>query len=177
MKKFFIIICLIVSFLIIYLLQTNLFLWFNIANVKPNLFVILVLIIGVFGGKSLGITLGILFGLSIDFFIGKSIGISSIMLGIVGFLGGYFDKKFSKDSRITIMLIIAISTVGYEIGAYLLNIIINSVQMNTMFFVQILIIEVIYNLILTIILYPIIIRFGYKIEENFKERKILTRYF
>ena len=71
MKKTWIVICLILSFLIIYLLQSNFFSWFNIAGVKPNLFVILVLMTGLFIGKRAGIIFGILFGLSLDFFIGK----------------------------------------------------------------------------------------------------------
>ena len=79
----------------------------------PNLFVILVLLIGLFAGESRGVMLGILFGISLDFFIGKSIGISGIMLGIVGFLGGILDKNFSKDSRFTMIIMIVLSTCIY----------------------------------------------------------------
>lgn len=177
MKKVGVIVCLILTFIIIYLLQVNFFSWFNLAGIKPNLFVILVLVVGLFSGKSLGATFGILFGISLDFFIGKSIGISGIMLGIVGFMGGYLDKNFSKDSRITMITMIVISTIIYEIGLYALNYFINSVYINAFDFIKITLIEVIYNAILTIIIYPIIMKFGYKLEENFKENKILTRYF
>ena len=177
MKKTIIIISLILTFLIIFLLQTNLFLWFNLASVKPNLFVILALIIGLFGGKSLGFILGTIFGVAMDFLIGKNIGIYGIALGIIGILGGYLDEKFSKDSRITMVLIITLATIGFELISYMLNFIINTSNIEIMYFLQKLLIEVIYNIILTIILYPAIIKFGYKIEENFKERKILTRYF
>ena len=57
MKKTLNAILLIVIFLIIYLLQSNLFSWFNLAGVKPNLFVVFVLVIGLFLGESRGITL------------------------------------------------------------------------------------------------------------------------
>ena len=70
MKKTWIVICLMLSFLIIYLLQSNFFSWFNIAGIRPNLFVILALTTGLFIGKRAGIIFGILFGLSLDFFIG-----------------------------------------------------------------------------------------------------------
>lgn len=177
MKKCFIIISLIIVFLIIYLLETNLFLWFNLSSIKPNLFLVLVLVIGLFGGKALGCSLGIFFGICLDFFIGKNIGIGAIMLGIIGFIGGYLDEKFSKDSRITMMLIIALTTIIYEIGTYTLNVFLNSAHVEIVSFIKILLTEVIFNLILTIIIYPLIIKFGYKIEENFKEKRILTRYF
>lgn len=177
MKKVSIAIGVILSFLIVYLLQSNFFSWFNLAGVRPNLFVILVLSIGLFTGRGFGSAFGILFGLSLDFFIGKSIGISAIMLGIIGFLGGYLSKNFSKDSRITMMIMILFATLIYEIGTYMFNYFINSVNIELFYFVKVLIIELVFNLLITIVIYPLIIKFGYKIEENFRENKILTRYF
>lgn len=177
MRKFSIILGLILSFLIIYLLQVNFFSWFNLAGVKPNLFVILVLIIGLFSGRSIGTTFGIVFGLALDFFIGKSIGLSALMLGIVGFVGGYLDKSFSKDSRVTMITMICITTIIYEIGINILNYFINNANINIWYIIKTLTIELIFNSIITIIIYPLIIKFGYRIEENFKENKILTRYF
>ncbi len=177
MKKGFITFILIIIFLIIYLLQSNLFSWFNLAGVKPNLFIIFIFIIGLFSGESRGITLGIILGISLDFFIGKSIGISGIMLGIIGFLGGYLDKNFSKDSRFTMIIMIIISTCLYEVGSYLFNYIVNNANIELSMFLKILVIENFFNIMITIILYPIIIKLGYKLEKTFKENKILTRYF
>lgn len=177
MKKTWIVICLILSFLIIYLLQSNFFSWFNISGVKPNLFVVLVLVTGLFIGRRAGILFGVLFGISLDFFISKSIGISAVMLGIIGFIGGYLDKSFSKDSRITMITIIAITTFLYEIGIITFNYFINGAQLPVLYVIKTLIIELIYNSIITIIIYPLIMKLGYRIEENFKENRILTRYF
>lgn len=177
MKKTGIIISLFLTFIFIYLMQANFFSWFNLAGVKPNLFVILVLSIGLFMGKTEGTIFGIIFGISLDFFVGKSVGISGIMLGIVGFLGGYLDKSFSKDSRITMITMIAIATFLYEIGIIIFSYFINEANIRILYLIQTLIIELIYNAIITIIIYPLIMKFGYRIEENFKENKILTRYF
>lgn len=177
MRKKIITLIIIGVFLIIYFLQTNLFSWFNLASIKPNLFVILVLIIGLFSGESKGVTFGILFGVSLDFFIGKSIGISGIMLGIVGFLAGYLDKNFSKDSRFTMIIMIILSTCLYEIGSYLFNYFVNNANIGVWLFIKILIIENFFNVMIAIILYPIITKLGYKLEKTYKENKILTRYF
>lgn len=177
MRKGLTIILLIITFLIIYLLQANLFSWFNLAGIKPNLFVIFVLFIGLFSGEGRGITLGILFGISLDFFIGKSVGISGIMLGIVGFLGGFLDKNFSKNSRFTMIIMIVLSTCLYEVGSYLFNYFVNNSSINIVFFIKMLIIENFFNIIITIILYPLIVKLGYKLEKVFKDNKILTRYF
>ena len=177
MKKTGIIIFLILLFIIIYLLQANLFSWFNITGVKPNLFVILTLIIGLFAGRKLSIVFGIFFGLIIDFLINKSIGIASIMLGLTGIIGGYLDKNFSKDSRITMITMIVITTLIYELGTIILNLFINDSKIVIWYVLKTLIIELIYNSIITIIIYPIIIKFGYILEETFKTNKIMTRYY
>ena len=177
MKKFLSILLIIVSFLIINFIQSNFFTWFTIANVKPNLFVIFILCIGLFAGKKLGLIFGIIFGFFIDVVIGRQIGISGIMLGLIGLLGEYLDKNFSKESRITIMLMIAASTAIYEIGGYIFNMIALDINVEILQFVRILIIEVIYNLLITIVIYPLIQKVGHALEEVFKTKNILTRYF
>lgn len=99
------------------------------------------------------------------------------MLGVIGFIGGYLDKNFSKDSRITMILMVILSTVLFEIGKYLASIIIHEIQLEILPFLRLIIVEIIYNVILTIILYPIIKKAGYCMENVFKNKKILTRYF
>lgn len=177
MKKVIIHISIILTFFVIYFLQANFFTWFNLAGIMPNLFVILLLYIGLFMGRVSGITYGVIFGLIIDSIIGKKLGITSIMLTIVGLLGAIFDKNFSKDSRITIMIMVATATILYEAGKYALMYFIMDINVEIMAFIKTLIIETILNVILTIIIYPIMQITGYDIEEKFKENKILTRYF
>lgn len=177
LKKVVAVILVIVAFLIIYFLQANFFTWFTIAGVKPNLFIIYILFIGLFAGKKLGLILGIIFGLFIDIVIGRQIGISCVMFGIIGLLGEYLDKNFSKESRITIMLMIAGSTVIYELGCYIFNAITLDINVEIISFLKILLIETIYNLLISIVIYALIQKLGHALEEIFKTKNILTRYF
>lgn len=177
MKKTIAISLIILAFLIIYFLQANFFSWFNIAGISPNLFVILILFISLYMGLKVSIPLGIIFGFFLDIIIGKQIGVSAIMFGIIAFIGGYFDKNFSKDSRITIMLMIIGSTAIYEIGCYIFNFIGQSSYIEILPFIKILVIEIIYNTIITIIIYTWIQKLGYSLEEIFKGQKVLTKYF
>ena len=73
MKKAISILLMFIAFLIIYFLQVNFFTWFNIAGVMPNLFVVLILVIGLFAGKYAGISTGVVAGLFLDIFISKKI--------------------------------------------------------------------------------------------------------
>lgn len=177
MKKTIIHIGLILTVMIIYLLQVNFFNWFNIAGVMPNLFVIFILFIGLFGSKAMGTIYGFVIGLLLDLIIGTKVGINMICLGLIGFLATIFDKNFSKDSRMTIMVMTVSATVIFEVLSYLLNYILVAIHVEILNFIRILAIEVIYNLILTIILYPLMQKFGYFIENEYKGNKILTKYF
>ena len=177
MKKLIAILLLVVSFFIAYYLQANFFSWFTIAGVKPNLFVILVLFVSLFAGIKVGIPYAVCTGLFLDVVIGRNIGTYGIMLGVISIIGGYFDKNFSKDSRITIMLMIIGSTCIYEIGTYILQAMELSIKADTAAFFKILLIEIIYNTILSIILYPVMHKCGYRIEDIFMGKKMLTRYF
>ena len=175
MKKVVINVILILIALII--LQANFFSWFTIAGIMPNLFVILELFIGLFSRKSMGAIYGIIIGMLLDSIIGTKIGINAIGLGLVGFLAAVFDKNFSKDSRMTIMVMVMVATASFETLIYIINYMVLATNVEILNFIKILAIEVIYNVILTIILYPLIQKFGYYIENEYKENKILTRYF
>lgn len=177
MKRFVINFSLVLIAFIIYFLQENFFDWFTIAGIKPNLFVIYVLFIGLFSGRNKGIVYGLVVGLMLDIVVGNKIGIYAITLGGVGFASGVFAKNFSKDSRITIMLMVAGLTFVYEFIVYMLNYFLVNINFEIFIFLKILFVEVIYNIILTIIIYPLFKKFGYYIEHEYTGDKILTRYF
>lgn len=178
MKRILINALIIVVFLITYFLQVNFFSWYNISGVMPNLFVILIFVLGLYAGKIYGITYGVIFGFILDLFVGNTVGLTSLMLGITGYVSGIFDKNFSKDSRLIIMLMIIALTGIYEVGVYVFNIIFNGVHIELMSFSKILIVEIIYNGILSIILYPLLVIFGNYIEGELRMKKIIgIRYF
>ena len=116
-------------------------------------------------------------GLILDIVVGNRIGIYAVTLGGVGLAAGIFAKNFSKDSKLTIMLMVAGLTAAFEFITYLLNYFILDTNIEIFMFLKILIIEVVYNVVLTIIIYPLFRKFGYFIEHEYKGDQILTRYF
>ena len=105
---------------IIYFLQSNFFNWFTIAGIKPNLFVIYILFIGLFGNRMMWIIYASCFGIFLDLLFEQTIGTNLLGLILVGIIATFSDKNFSKDSRITIMFMVLISTVVFEIASYFL---------------------------------------------------------
>ena len=177
MKKALSLFCIFIFFLITYFLQSNFFSWFNIADVKPNLFIILMVFVGAFINKYYGFGTGVILGILLDFFIGKAIGINGIILGIAGLLGGIFTKTFSKDNRMTMMVLVVLITLICELLSYTYQIILFKLTINVLNFIKIILLEVLYNAILLIILYPLLQKLGNKLEKIFTEDKIITRYY
>lgn len=177
MKKALSILCLILTFFIIYFLQANFFTWFNIATIMPNVYVILVLFIGLFVKRKIGLACGIGFGLYLDIVLGKTIGTSALALGIVGLLGEILSKNFSKDSRFIVCLMVIGTTAVYETIVYLLTMIRTEGTIEILAFLRILLIEMFFNGLITIIIYPLIKKAGYYLENLYDDKFILTRYF
>ena len=174
MKKTVDIILIVLIFLIIFFLQTNLFTWFNIGGIMPNLFVVFIMMIGLFLKKDCGFFFGALFGLLLDFFVGTKIGTNAIALAIIGLASGILEKNFSKDNRMTVMIMTSILTAIFELIIILQKIIFGELT-STYFleFIKILLIEVLYNDILIIILYPIFSKIGNKLENDFTNKSFL----
>ncbi len=177
MNKFKTILIITAMFAVICFLQVNVFSWFNIAGVMPNLFVVLVLFVGLYADKKLGVIVGIIIGFLLDVLIGKSVGYSSLFFAIIALIGEYFDRNFSKDSRLMLILMTVLSTVFYEIAMYFVNVVKFKIGVDILMFTKILLIETVFNILLVIILYTPINKLGYHIESLFKGKQLLTRYF
>ena len=104
-------------------------------------------------------------------------GATAIMLTVVSAISSYLDKNFSKDSKITVLIMVAIATIIFESGLYLINMFLYDFDAELSIFVRVLAIETLYNIIITFILYGLIRKLGNIVERNFKNRNILTRYF
>lgn len=121
--------------------------------------------------------IGIIFGILIDIWIGKTLGLTSIGLALIGIISGILDRTFSKDSRLIVLIMAIVCTIVYEVLLYFMQFIVNGINVEILQFIKILSIEVIYNVIIIIILYPLMKFTGYEIEGEIKGDKILTRYF
>lgn len=96
---------------------------------------------------------------------------------MVGLLGEILSKNFSKDSRFIVTFMVIITTALYEITVYLLTILRTRGIIEILAFAKILLVEIFFNTLITIIIYPIIKKAGYYVENLFDDKFILTRYF
>ena len=69
--------------------------------------------------KRFAAVLGFIMGIYLDVLTSKQVGISAIVLTFIGYICGFFDKSFSKESKITIILMVIGSTFVYEVICYI----------------------------------------------------------
>lgn len=77
----------------------------------------------------------------------------------------------------TILVMSVVATLVCEIISYLLQIILFGVSIEIVRFIKIILIEILYNSMIIIIIYPIIKKAGITLERIFTQSKILTRYY
>ena len=164
-------------FIILYFIQANFFGWFTIAGISPNIFVIYILFLGLFTDNKFSLIMALLTGITLDLVIGKTLGATAVLFCLIAMIANYFDKNFSKDNKFTILIMVIGMTLVFEVTNYFLNALILEIPIEIEEFSKILLVEVIYNTILTFIFYNAFIKLGALLERQFKEKNILTRYF
>lgn len=72
---------------------------------------------------------------------------------------------------------VAVATVGYEVLQILYSVIKYGVVFNFIMFLLVLLVETLFNVLLVMIFYPILKKVGYYLEDAFKVKRVLTRYY
>ena len=155
MKKILKIIIYIIAFFIIYFLELFLFNNLKIAGIKPNIFLMAIIIIGIYTKPEKAFATGVIFGLLIDVLNAKTIGITAICLGLLGYGIASIEKTFSIESKLSLIIFIAGGTVAYELVSYIIQVIVYTLEISILKIIQIITIETIYHILLTIIFYPL----------------------
>ena len=96
------------------------------------------------------------------------------MLCLIGFIATWFDSLWSKDDRISIIVMVVLATFIFEFGAYFIKSIVLDFEVEIGIFFRILIWEEIYNILLTIIFFGMIKKLGYKMERKLKRSNMYT---
>ena len=165
----------IVLFIVIavcFVLQTTTFQTLSFANIAPNLMVIIVSSFGFMRGRKEGMYVGAFCGLLIDIFCGSYIGVYALLYMYVGYINGFFRKRFYPDDIKLPLLLIAASDVVLNLLVYFFMFLFRS-RYNVLFYLKSVIIpELVYTMVVTIFLYLILLKINQKLEEYEKRRAI-----
>jgi len=110
-----------ISILSCYLLQSSVFPHFELANVVPDVLLVLVICAGYTKGKYYGMFTGFFSGLLVDLCIGTYIGYMAALYMFVGYLAGFAYKIYDSEDYTLPVFIIAIGDFIYQNLYYMLS--------------------------------------------------------
>lgn len=154
--------------MICYLLQCTVLSKIALASVKPNLMIIVTASYGFMRGKKEGMFLGFLSGLLIDIQFGGVIGFYALIYLLIGYVNGLFQQMyFNEDIKLPLILI-SVSEFVYGLIIYFLMFLMNG-EFEFIFYLRHIIIpELIYTIVVTLAVYPIILFINNKLEAEEK---------
>ena len=151
-----------------YLLQCTVFSSLELAGIKPNLLIIVTASFGFMRGSREGVLVGFVSGLLADIQFGDMIGFYALIYLLVGYINGMFQRLyFDEDIKLPLFLI-AISEFLYGIIVYLLTYLLRSDFNFLLYLNKIILPELIYTIVITLGLYPLILFINHKLEAEEK---------
>lgn len=165
MRKFVVAIFIVTCFV----LQCSVFAGhFTFAGIVPNLMIVLTSSFGFMRGEREGLLIGFFCGLLSDIFFGDFLGFYSLLMMYIGFLNGKFSRLFyPEDIKLPIALIV-ISDLSYGVLCFALLFLLRGHFDFLFYFTKIILPEMLYTIVITIFLYPVILKVNTKLEEREK---------
>ena len=119
---------------------------------------------GFMRGRKEGIFIGFFSGLLIDIFFGEMIGFYALLYMYAGFLNGCFKKMFYPDDIKLPMLLIAGSDLSYNLFIYFFRFLFRKQFAIGYYMLHIIIPELVYTLLISVVLYFIILKINQRLE-------------
>lgn len=151
-----------------FLLQCTLFDRLTLAYIKPNLLMILTSSIGFMRGPKEGMVTGFFSGLLIDIQFGSFLGFYALLYLLAGYVNGLFWQTYYDEEIRFPLFLIGASEFAYGLAIYFLMFMLRS-EFNFLYYLSHIIIpELIYTIVVTFGLYPLILFINNKLEAEEK---------
>ena len=155
---------------ICFFLQSTLLQKIAIGSISPNLLVIFVVFVGLMRGSKTAMFVGFFTGLLDDLCSGGIVGFDAFLYMAIGYLCGFSCKIYYDNNSKVPVILVAIYDLIYNIGIFVFTFLLRG-RIHFLFFLKRIIIpELIYTMVLTIIAYKIFRFINYRfMEHNRKE--------
>jgi len=151
-----------------FLLQCTVFQKLSFASISPNLLIIVTASFGVMRGRKEGMWIGFLCGIITDIFFGDLIGFYALFYTILGYANGFFKRIFYPEDIKLPLFLIGASDFLLGNAVCLLMFIMRSRFHYWYYMGNIIIPELIYTILVTLVLYQIILKINQKLESEEK---------
>lgn len=153
-----------------YLLQSTLFSVLSLGGVAPNILLILTASFGFMRGKKEGMFVGFFAGIILDIIFGNIIGFYALVYVLIGYLNGFFTSIFYPEDIKLPMVLITSSELIYCIVIYLFLFLIQGKTNFGYYFLHIILPEIAYTILVTILVYKGILFVNEKLEYSERRR-------
>lgn len=121
---------------------------------------------GFMRGKKEGLWVGFFCGLLEDIFYGRLLGMHAMIYMYIGYANGYFNRIFyGEDIKLPLSLISA-SELVYGLGTYAIMFVMRSRFAFSYYLVRIILPELVYTIILTLVFYRLIYSINLRLESR-----------
>ena len=162
MRRFIVSVLLII---ICFLLQTTVFKGIAFGGIVPNLLIILTASFGFMRGESTGLIFGFFCGFLADIFFGNVLGLNAMIYMYIGYANGKFHRIFYPDDIKLPLCLILFSDLAYGFLYYITLFLMRARFYIRYYFLHIILPEVVYTLLITLLLYPLILWLNKKLED------------
>ena len=170
-------IIILIEIIIAYLLQTSVFTELRLADVVPDILMILTASLAYIFGKKTGMLTGFVSGMLIDCTYGSLIGLYALMYTVVGYVAGYAHKVYDENDYTLSFFIVGGSEFLVNLMYYILFYFLKGDLDLGHFLVRYLFPRVIYTVLISIILYRLINMNNslfYRLSKSIKKEKRVT---
>lgn len=154
--------------LVCFILQSTVFQSLSFGGISPNLLIVITAAFGFMRGKKCGLLVGFFSGLLVDLFFGDVLCFYALIYMYIGYGNGMFKRIFFKEDIKLPMLLITVSDFVYCMTCYLLLFLLRSRFDFLYYFVHIIVPEIVYTIVITILLYPLILFVDGRLEGKAK---------
>ncbi len=153
---------------ICFLLQCTVFRALAFGGIVPNLLIVLTASFGFMRGERTGLLIGFFGGLLVDIFFSEVIGFYALLYMYIGYLNGKFTTIFyPEDIKLPITLILC-SDFVYGITCYVILFLLRGRFDFQYYLVHIILPEIVYTIVVTLFLYPVILWVNHRLERTEK---------
>lgn len=161
--------CTLVIILLAFLLQTTVFQSLALADVVPNLLLVVTICYGYLRGRTSGLVIGFLCGLLLDMQFGSVVGLYAFIMMTLGFLVGFCRKIYFTDSLILPSILLTTSDLVYGLYCYVTEFLLRG-NLNFGFaFLYKILPETIYTALVGILIYRILVWLEHLLTGDRKE--------
>lgn len=152
------------------ILQSTIFPYWTIFGYAPNTGLVCVIVMSLIRGRYYGAFFGLVLGLTHDILFGSVIGVNALLYFLIGYLSGILKESLNAENKIVPILCVVLGTIFYNLFYYILLFFLSKAPEFRGVIGNIISIEIIYNSIVSILIYKLFSKMFKDTSLDFRRR-------